>query len=352
MATASGRIAKGDRAAHEPSRVPPSRPSGEHPLRGNATISGGEGSWRAAKLWRLHNRSADFRLVFTDTLYEDAGTYRFLLQSVSDLLCRPVNWIPETSAFPDYRVAEDVPLAEYRGNPEWRAVLGDLREKAALAFPELVWLVEGRDPWEIFRDERFLGNSRADPCSKIAKRKMLDRWREENCDRDTDVFIFGIDEHERHRFEAVAEDGKLTGIKPRLEAKGWTCLAPLIDYSGPHYSVAHAPIESLGFVSQRLYALGYKHGNCGGFCIKAGFAHYQNRRRVHPDRFDYDRMMERKVREYLGGSNKVTILADATVRGKRPISLDAFHERLNRSPELVFDYKPGESGCGCMVDAA
>jgi len=33
MATASGRIAKGDRAAHEPSRVAPSRPSGEHPLR-------------------------------------------------------------------------------------------------------------------------------------------------------------------------------------------------------------------------------------------------------------------------------------------------------------------------------
>lgn len=300
----------------------------------------------------MHNPQAPFVLLFTDTLYEDAGTYRFLLQSAADLTGRKVNWIPLAEEFPDYRVAEDVPLEDYRGNPEWRAFLFDLREKAAIAFPELVWLVEGRDPWEIFRDERFLGNPRVDPCSKIAKRQMLDRWREANCDRATDVLVFGIDEHERHRFEAADKDGKRTGIKPRLEAKGWTCLAPLIDYKGPHYAVLHAPVENFGLSGQRLYKLGYKHGNCGGFCIKAGFAHYQNRRRVQPERFDYDRMMERKIRAFLGGSNAVTILADATPRGKRPISLDAFHERLNRSPELSFDYQPGESGCGCMLDEA
>lgn len=320
--------------------------------RGVCTISGGEGSWRAAKVWRMHNPNAGFALVFTDTLYEDADTYRFLLDSAADLTGRSVNWIPSADDFPDYRVAEDVTLEDYNGNPQWRAFLADLRDKAALAFPEMVWLVEGRDPWEIFRDERFLGNSRADPCSKIAKRQMLDRWREANCDRASDVFIFGIDEHERHRFEAEDKNGKRTGIKPRLGAKGWTCVAPLIDYEGPHYSVLHASVTNFGLKRQRLYSFGYKHGNCGGFCIKAGFAHWQNRRRVQPDRFHYDRMMERKVREFLGGNNAVTILADATRSGKRPISLDAFHERLNRSPELLYEYREGEGGCGCMLDEA
>src|SRR5690349_12769718 len=105
-------------------------------MRGVGTISGGEGTWRAMKLWRVHNPGVPFVLIFTDTLYEDADTYRFMLDSVADLTGRKVNWIPSAEDFPDYRVPEDVPIAEYRGNPEWRAYLAELREKALLAFPE------------------------------------------------------------------------------------------------------------------------------------------------------------------------------------------------------------------------
>jgi hypothetical protein len=321
-------------------------------MRGILTASGGEGTWRANKLWRLHNPQAPFLLVFTDTLYEDADTYRFLLDSVADLTGRKVDWIPQADDFPDYRVGPEVPIAEYRGNPEWRAFLADLRDKALMAFPEMVWLVEGRDPWEVYRDERYVGNSRIDPCSKITKRKPLERWRNRNCDPVNDVIVWGIGEHEAHRYDREELDkktGALTrrGIKPRLAADGWQCAAPLIEL--PPHPLKDLNVAIYGLQSQRLYAMGYAHGNCGGKCSKAGMAHWQLRYRVQPDRYAYDAMMERKCREHIG---KGTFLTETVNKVKRPLSLDEFALRLARAPGITFNPKAGESGCGCMWDEA
>ncbi len=88
--------------------------------------SGGVGSWAAAK--RLVDQGADLLLLFTDTMTEDADTYRFL------------------------------------------------RESAANIDAELVEIADGRDIWEVFHDSRFLGNTRADPCSRILKRDLARKW--------------------------------------------------------------------------------------------------------------------------------------------------------------------------------
>ncbi len=314
-----------------------------------ATLSGGEGSWRAAKLWRLHTPGEEMRLLFTDTLYEDADTYRFLIESAADLTDRRLNWkVPSADEFPDYRVPASVPIEDYAGNPDWRAFLARLREEALLAIPELTWLVEGRDPWEIFRDERYLGNSRIDPCSKLAKRRMLDRWRDEHCDPERDVILYGIAEHEKHRFENVDKHGRATGIKPRLAALGWKCSAPLIEY--PPHPIKDVRSDVYGIRQQRLYGFGYAHGNCGGFCIKAGMVHYRNRHRVQRDRFDYDAMMEAKISAYLG-NKKATILRDRGGAGPtRPLSLLEFGKRLEAQPEMELEPSDGDSGCGCMID--
>jgi hypothetical protein len=314
-----------------------------------ATISGGEGSWRAAKLWRWHNPGASMRLVFTDTLYEDADTYRFLIESAADVLGRQLNWkVPAADDFPDYRVPAETPIEEYAGNPDWRAFLAQLREETALALPELAWLVEGRDPWEIFRDERYLGNTRADPCSKIDKRQMLDQWRDAECDRARDVILFGIGEHEKHRFESVDAKGRVTGIKPRLAAKGWTCAAPLIEY--PAHPIKDLRSDLYGIRQQRLYGFGYSHGNCGGFCIKAGMEHYRNRRRAQPDRFAYDALMERKISDYLGNGSATILRLRRAGRKTRPLSLIEFGQMLDGQPEMELLSSPGDSGCGCMID--
>jgi len=308
-------------------------------------FSAGGGSYRAAKLDRKAHPDAPFRLVFTDTLYEDADAYRFLIEGAADVIGRKLNWTVRAEDFPDYRVADDVPIEEYRGNPEWRAFLADLRERAASALPELIWLVEGRDPWEVFRDERFVGNSRVDPCSKFIKRARLDAWRKAACIAARDRFVVGIGEHEKHRYD----DGKGGGLGPRMAKEGWRYEAPLLGQPELNPSLWMA---AAGIAPPRLYAMGYMHNNCGGFCCKAGHAHWQNRAEVQPDRFAYDAMMERKVRAYLGDA-RATMLNDR--RGgtrKRPLSLDAFAHRLAANPATRYAYAPGESGCGCMLDAA
>jgi hypothetical protein len=308
--------------------------------------SGGQGSFRAAMVDRAQHPGEQQRLVFTDTLYEDADTYRFLIESAAHVFGRRLNWTVDAARAPDYRVPPQTPLEEYRGNDEWRGWLADLRERTALAIPELIWLAEGRDPWEIFRDRRYLGNSRIDPCSEMLKRKFFERWRDANCDAAADTFAIGIGDWEKHRFD----NGEGRGVGPRMAAEGWFYHAPLIGDVDAHPSLFFAPVEQLGVRPARNYGLGYAHDNCGGMCIKAGQAHWQNRNTKQPERYDYDAMMERKLRAYLGAD--VAILTDRRNRDKKPMTLDQFKARLRRRPDLLFDYEPGESGCGCMVTAA
>ncbi|WP_334656698.1 hypothetical protein [Sphingomonas panaciterrae] len=325
-------------------------------------FSAGQGSFRAAMIDRAQHPDAEYGLVFTDTLYEDADAYRFLIEGAAQVLGRRLNWTVRADDAPDYRVSADTPIEEYRGNPEWRAWLADLRERAMDALPGLIWLVEGRDPWEIFRDRRFLGNSLRDPCSEVAKREVADAWRVGHCHRvgelfePADWFAVGIDESEAHRFF----DGNGGGLGPRMAADGWQYHAPLIDLNarikagervpGEILSLAYAPLDQIGPASPRLYGMGYKHNNCGGWCVKAGQAHYANRFRVQPKRYAYDALMEQKMRAYLGAD--VSMLTDRRGgTGKRPMTLAEFAERLRADPGASYEYQPGESGCGCMVSA-
>jgi len=302
------------------------------------TISGGGGSWLAAKVDMEANPKAAHRFVFADTLYEDADCYRFLIEGIAHLLQRELPFsIPDADDFPDYRVSGDFDIAEYAGNPEWRSFLSRTRSDTVAAMPEITWLVEGRDPWQVFRDQRFLGNSRVDPCSKILKRQMIDGYRKANCDPTTDVFTVGIGPDEAHRYHRLAA---------RMAEGGWVYEAPLIGTMqgelGPFGYLSDAGIER-----PRLYLKGYMHNNCGGFCIKAGHAHYLNRLRQQPERFAYDAMMERNLSKYIG--KPVSMLNDRSGDGtKKLLTLDTFAASVCAQTE--FSYTAGDSGCGCMTD--
>lgn len=306
------------------------------------SVSGGAGSWLAAKVDMAANPGDRHRFIFADTLYEDADCYRFLIEGIAHLLERNVsNVLPRADDFPDYRVQGEFDIATYAGNPEWRVFLAQLRADVANVIPEMIWLVEGRDPIEVFRDRRFLGNSRIDPCSKSLKREVLDKWRNDNGDADADVFCIGIGPHEAHRY---------TRLEARMSTAGWRYEAPLLGTMagefGPFGYLADAGIER-----PRLYRMGYMHNNCGGFCIKAGHAHYQNRHRAQPERFEYDAMMERRLADYIG--KPVSMLTDRSGDNiKKSFSLDDFRRRLEADPQQQFEYAPGDSGCGCMIDDA
>src|SRR5690606_35946081 len=153
----------------------------------------------------------------------------------------------------------------------------------------LVIIADGRDPWRVFHDVRFLGNTRVDPCSRILKRDLIRRWLEEHCDPAETVIYLGMDWTEMHRYERAAE-----AWKP------WRAEAPMTE---PPMLTKDDMLDWLrreGIEPPRLYKMGFPHNNCGGFCVKAGQAHFALLWRTMPERYLYHEQREQELRAYLG----------------------------------------------------
>lgn len=253
-------------------------------------FSGGIGSWAAARRVVETHGSGSLVLLFTDTLIEDADLYRFLVDA-----------------------------AENIGGT-------------------LVRIAEGRTPWQVFHDKRFLGNSRIDPCSQTLKRAMSDKWLVDNCDPKQTTLYVGIDWTEEHRF---------VRMRDRKLAQGWVVEAPLC--SAPYLSktdmLQWAARE--GLAPPRLYALGFAHNNCGGFCVKAGQGHFARLLQQLPDVYAQHEAEEERLRAHLG--KNVAMMTDRRGGGKIPLTMRSLRLRLqiDATDADLFDI----GGCGCFVDA-
>lgn len=252
-------------------------------------FSGGIGSYAAARAVIARFGAADVTLLFADTLIEDEDLYRFLA---------------------DAGRALGVPVTR---------------------------IAEGRDPWQVFRDVRFLGNSRVDPCSRVLKRDFMDAWLRSNCDPAQTVCYVGIDSTERHRADRLI---------PRKKAQGWTFDAPLLwpEYEKLGKFDFALWLKEDGVEAPRLYSMGFPHNNCGGFCVKSGQANFALLLKHFPDRYRHHEREEEKIRAKLGD---VAILTDRRGGVRRPLPLAEFRERIKGgAPHDAFDY----GGCGCAID--
>lgn len=248
-------------------------------------FSGGIGSWATAKRVAERNGTDQLTLLFADTLIEDEDTYAFV----------------------------EAASANVGG--------------------ELAWIQEGRDPWQVFFDKRYLGNTRIDPCSQYLKRDFMRRWLEEHRDPADTVVYLGIDWSEIDRFSRAV---------PRWLP--WRAEAPMTD--APYMSKAEMIDwgQREGLPEQRLYAMGMPHANCGGFCIKAGQGHFALLLRNLPERYAYHEGREQELREFLG--KDVAILRDRTGGKTRPLTLREFRLRI----EAGGRYDANDlGGCGCVV---
>jgi hypothetical protein len=249
--------------------------------------SGGVGSWAAARRVVEQHGTEDVVLLFADTLMEDADLYRFL--------------------------------------DEGAAFLGLTVERIA----------DGRDPWQIFFDTRFLGNTRADPCSRILKRDLMRKHIEEHYDPAETVLYLGIDWTESHRLE---------GVQRRLDA--WTVRAPMCEAPYRDKSMMLDDLTAAGIERPRLYRLGFPHNNCGGFCIKAGQAHFKLLLETMPDRFAYHEAKEQDIRVEL--DKDIAILRDRRGGTTKPMTLAELRRRVesDQSDSLdLFEW----GGCGCFA---
>lgn len=253
-------------------------------------FSGGIGSWAAAKRVAQAHGTDGMTLLFTDTLIEDADLYRFLGEAAANV-----------------------------GAP-------------------LVRIAEGRTPWQVFRDERFLGNSRADPCSRVLKRELAARWLRENCDPLSTTIYIGIDWSEAHRFD---------GARKRYAADGWRLEAPMCE--PPHMTKRGmlAWLKADRIAAPRLYAMGFDHNNCGGGCVKAGQGHFAILLRELPQLYAEWEDREEEMRQFLG--KDVAILTDRRGGERKPLTLRELRERIQAGQEIERDMI---GGCGCFMEAA
>lgn len=250
--------------------------------------SGGIGSWMTAKRVIEKEGKENVILLFTDTLIEDEDLYRFIDETVKEM---------------------DV---------------------------EYVYIADGRDPWEVFKDVRYLGNSRLAQCSHLLKQKPADKWLKENFEPDECVLYLGIDWSESHRRRSPIKNWAPYSVefpmceKPYLNK--WEMIKELND---------------LGIATPRLYDLGFNHNNCGGFCVRGGQGHFANLLKQKPDLYEYHEGKEQEMREFL--EKDVSILRRTKDGYQLNLTLRQLREEIEVSPEQIDMFDIG--GCGCFVDS-
>lgn len=252
--------------------------------------SGGIGSWAAGLRAAERYGREHTTLLFCDTKQEDEDLYRFL------------------------------------------------HEGAAVIGLPVTIIADGRTPWEVFHDLRYLGNNKIAPCSRILKQEVAERWIRERYGPDNCIRLYGMDwcQREQMRLEAIA-----------ARCAPYTVDAPLFWPPVLDKDMAKGLAMKHGLRLPRLYGDGFAHNNCGGACVRAGHAHWATLYRTHPERYALYAAKEQALRTFL--DKDVSILRDRR-RGKAttPLTLSAYAERLADSPGLPFDEEREES-CACFT---
>ncbi|MFJ3270929.1 hypothetical protein [Streptomyces sp. NPDC086776] len=161
---------------------------------------------------------------------------------------------------------------------------------------------DGRTPWELFRDKRFLGNDRITPCTKYLKQIPCRKWMKQHAPVDDSIVYIGIEKtkRDRARIPAIARNWR-----------PWRVQFPLCNRWMPELSKEESKAQLMdlarwyGIEPPRLYALGYEHNNCGGLCVRAGQKQWKLTLDVQPERFAEAERQEASLRDLLGD---VTIL--------------------------------------------
>ena len=251
--------------------------------------SGGIGSWMTAKRVIKRVGKKNVILLFTDTLIEDEDLYRFIKETVAEM------------------------GAEY------------------------VEISDGRTPWDVFKDVRYLGNSRLAQCSHILKQKPARKWIEENFKYDECILYLGIDWTEEHRTKAPTKNW----LPYRVEFP--MCEEPYLDKLDMLNELKKLDIEI-----PRLYKLGFSHNNCSGFCVRAGQAHFKKLLEQMPELYKHHEEKEQEMREFL---DKDVSILKRTVKGQqmkltlKQLRTEIETEQMDKID--LFDF----GGCGCFVDA-
>lgn len=244
-------------------------------------FSGGIDSWAAAQRVVAEHGRDDVTLLFADTRIEHPDLYRFLYDAEQQL---------------------EIPITR---------------------------VADGRTPWEVFFDVKFLGNSRLAPCSHILKQKVCRDWLEKNCDPADTILYIGID--------ATAKD-KRRGPAITRNWEPWRAEFPMT--AEPHLSKKEmrAWAKDLRVEPPEMYEMGFEHNNCGGACVRAGQKQWRLLLATRPEVYAEVEAFEQEFRRRSG--KDVAILTRTRGGVKRPLTLRTL--RLEVEAETVADTRVRE----------
>lgn len=294
--------------------------------------SGGIGSWAAAKRVAEEYGTENLTLLFTDTLVEDRDLYRFLIETAAE-----INGTAPSSAI--MAKCQRIPDVESDGDVALRKeLLPEIAADAMCEVPLLAWIADGRTPWEVFKDVRFIGNSRLAQCSHVLKQEMAAKWVSEhyplqNGEAPEVTLYLGIDWTEEHRTKAPIKNWSPYTVNFPM------CSEPFLD--------KHDTLRMLDRVSikqPRLYEMGFSHNNCSGACVRAGQGHWAKVYEQMPKAYRYQERKEQEMRDYLG--KDVSILKQVRDKVTYRLTLTDLRSRIEGKCDIDRD---DIGGCGCFV---
>ena len=248
--------------------------------------SGGITSFEAARLTIEKHGKNNVRLWFADTLIEDEDLYRF--------------------------------------NKDVENYLGI----------EIEVISEGESVWDIFFKHRFLGNSRADPCSRVLKREAIrSKLKTEYPNPDDAIVVLGMDDIEDcKRWERAKEN-----------QKPYDCWLPLIEYKPKFKTQIISWLKENNIEPPRLYAMGFKHNNCGGFCVKAGMGQFAHLYNTMPERYLFHENKEEEFRDFI--DKDVSIMRDRRNNTTKPMTMKELRQRIDAGERFQYD---SDWSCMCF----
>jgi hypothetical protein len=250
--------------------------------------SGGIGSWMTAKRVIEKHGKEDVILLFTDTLIEDEDLYRFLDDTEKDFGIK------------------------------------------------ITRIADGRTPWQVFKDTRFLGNSKLAKCSHVLKQDTARKWLEANYQPSECTLYLGIDFTELHRTKSPVRNWAPYQVEFPMTEQPYLFKQDMLN-----------ELKKIGIEIPRLYRLGFSHNNCSGMCVRGGQGHFIQLLENFPGRFKWLEEYEKEMQEFLG--QPVTILKKTTDNETSSLSLEKLrntYESGKREQIDMFDV----GGCGCFVD--
>lgn len=254
------------------------------------SYSGGIGSAITAQMVSNKYGAENVILLFSDTNMEDEDLYRFN-KDISDLLGIPITRISD-----------------------------------------------GRTPWEVFSDVKFIGNSRVDPCSRVLKRDLIRKWIKENFSPEKCNIFVGIDCYEEHRLHRVVEANIPYVYRSILIEKDI--------FIDNNYKLQWC--EDNNIIPPRLYTLGFAHNNCGGFCVKAGLGQFKMLYEKLPERYkEHEEIEQRLIQE----NPNLRPFLKKTKKGELMyLTMKDYREKYLEVDKLEEEDKFDFGGCGCALE--